>query len=245
MDWSCAVLVIDRSPLFREGLTRIIANGKFHIVATLSSVEDLAAAALPQDRPLLLVLGSRGDPAATAREINAFKQQCPDARIAVLAENHDAEDVVMSFRAGANAYLAKLACHDALIKSLELVMEGETLLSSAILAMILDQRQERGEPGDRADRATAKPEALEGDSIPHLSARERGILSCLAAGSANKVIAHRMGVTEATVKAYVKSILRKIPAINRTQAAIWATRHGYALETEEHSALQQDTMLRH
>jgi two-component system nitrate/nitrite response regulator NarL len=55
-----------------------------------------------------------------------------------------------------------------------------------------------------------------------LSARESQILRCLVEGASNKEIARRLQVTETTVKAHVKGLLRKVRASNRTQAAIWA-----------------------
>ena len=55
-----------------------------------------------------------------------------------------------------------------------------------------------------------------------LSVREKSILQCLALGDSNKAIARKVDIAEATVKAHVKTILRKIRAQNRTQAAIWA-----------------------
>lgn len=58
-----------------------------------------------------------------------------------------------------------------------------------------------------------------------LSAKEAAILHYLARGASNKVIARRLAITEATVKAHVKSVLRKTLVKNRTQAAIWAVRH--------------------
>src|SRR5690606_27993835 len=59
-----------------------------------------------------------------------------------------------------------------------------------------------------------------------LSEREMEILRCLVNGDANKVIANRLDITEATVKVHMKSLLRKIKAANRTQAAIWALNQG-------------------
>jgi two-component system nitrate/nitrite response regulator NarL len=59
-----------------------------------------------------------------------------------------------------------------------------------------------------------------------LSSRELQILGCLVEGASNKVIANQLAITEATVKVHLKSILRKINASNRTQAAIWALHHG-------------------
>ncbi|MGH1571183.1 response regulator transcription factor [Methylobacterium sp. P31] len=63
-------------------------------------------------------------------------------------------------------------------------------------------------------------------SISRLSEREQLILTMLVSGSPNKIIARRLDITEATVKVHMKSIMRKIRASNRTQAAIWAAKNG-------------------
>jgi two-component system nitrate/nitrite response regulator NarL len=68
---------------------------------------------------------------------------------------------------------------------------------------------------------------------PTLSEREIQILDGLVKGHANKVIGRQCGITEATVKVHMKSILRKIRVCNRTQAAIWAHEHGYSGEESE------------
>lgn len=59
-----------------------------------------------------------------------------------------------------------------------------------------------------------------------ISQREEQILQRLMVGDSNKVIAAKIGITEATVKVHLKSLLRKIGATNRTQAAIWAMNNG-------------------
>src|SRR5262249_28327467 len=82
----------------------------------------------------------------------------------------------------------------------------------------------------------------------HLSDREQQILLRLARGEANKIIARLCSITEATVKAHVKAILRKIAVQNRTQAALWAIENGLVGAAEnlpandprvEHAGLQQ------
>src|SRR3546814_3750398 len=60
----------------------------------------------------------------------------------------------------------------------------------------------------------------------NLSDREIEILRCLISGDANKIIARRLEITEATVKVHIKAILRKLRVMNRTQAAIWAVTRG-------------------
>ena len=72
-----------------------------------------------------------------------------------------------------------------------------------------------------ATTAGATPAARNG-----LSQREVQILRCLLNGDSNKMIANHLNITEATVKVHLKSLLRKINASNRTQAAIWALNNG-------------------
>jgi two-component system, NarL family, nitrate/nitrite response regulator NarL len=63
-------------------------------------------------------------------------------------------------------------------------------------------------------------------SVRGLSPREREILQLLVTGASNKLIGNRLGITEATVKVHLKTLLRKIDVNNRTQAAIWAMNNG-------------------
>lgn len=72
------------------------------------------------------------------------------------------------------------------------------------------------------------PDVSEAAMAADLSAREAHVLECLTRGLPNKVIAQEMGITDATVKVHIKSLLNKIGARNRTQAAMWAVQHGYA-----------------
>ena len=68
-------------------------------------------------------------------------------------------------------------------------------------------------------------------SVRGLSPREREILQLLVTGASNKLIATRLGITEATVKVHLKTLLRKIDVNNRTQAAIWAMNNGFTADS--------------
>ena len=65
------------------------------------------------------------------------------------------------------------------------------------------------------------------NSLRGLSPREQEILQSLVTGASNKLIAIKLGITEATVKVHLKTLLRKIDVNNRTQAAIWAINNGF------------------
>jgi two-component system, NarL family, nitrate/nitrite response regulator NarL len=88
------------------------------------------------------------------------------------------------------------------------------------------------ERGDQPSSASCASDVLTGKlapvndrAFPRLSSREHDILCYISEGASNKVIARRFDITEGTVKIHVKTILRKIGASNRTQAAIWAMNH--------------------
>ena len=70
-----------------------------------------------------------------------------------------------------------------------------------------------------ADRATHAP-------TEHLSTREREVLVLVARGSANKQIARRLGISEKTVKGHLTHVFQALGVVDRTQAALWAERHG-------------------
>ncbi len=230
---SFATVLVGSCALFREGLARILSAAEFRIAAAASRVDDVAAESLPQNQPILLIIDVGTDQAATIKDIRAFKSQHPAARVALVA-NHDQlsdSNIVAAFRAGADAYFLKPSC-DTFIKSLELVILGETILPLEVLSYILHHYKEvqpftevatpqaanGGEP-NQAGMASAE---AKGEYAPRLSAREKCILRCLIEGDSNKAIARKNEIAEATVKVHVKAILRKIRVSNRTQAAIWA-----------------------
>jgi two-component system nitrate/nitrite response regulator NarL len=81
--------------------------------------------------------------------------------------------------------------------------------------------------------AGAPREARPQRNVPRLSEREAQVLDSIVRGYSNKIIARKCGITEATVKVHMKSILRKIQVANRTQAAVWAIENSYAIHIEK------------
>jgi two-component system nitrate/nitrite response regulator NarL len=118
--------------------------------------------------------------------------------------------------------LAKSIGREILLRALELVVLGETLLPGELLPYLRAGNRQQPETSGQIEYLGEDLEQSEMDVTPPLSARERSILLCLVEGESNKVIARRIGIAESTVKVHVKTILRKIRAQNRTQAAIWA-----------------------
>jgi two-component system nitrate/nitrite response regulator NarL len=219
---SFAIILIGKSGLLREGLARILSSANFRILASASCADDLPPIK-PQLGQLLFVIVHTGDDFDYALEqIQFFRDHHPGGRIAIVADRYRLGELGSAFRAGANGYFVDIMTCDAFIKSMELVMMGETIFPPAFLSFVLDP--EANPRKETAPRDESSPAILNGteNRLPlQLSTREKSILRCLIEGESNKCIARKINIAEATVKVHVKAILRKIRVQNRTQAAIW------------------------
>ena len=169
-----------------------------------------------------MLLSTSGDNWITASEVRRFKKCYPGARVVVLSDHCDLDVVLSTLEAGANGFVLKQVHYDILAKSLDLVMSGETILSSSVIELFTRQSRP-GNGGQRLLPGPARQAEPEQKSTPRkFSNREAEVLECLTRGEANKLIARKFDITESTVKVHIKAILRKIQLKNRTQAAIWA-----------------------
>jgi two-component system nitrate/nitrite response regulator NarL len=179
----------------------------------------------------------------------------PGLRAVILTASHTADDILLAFVAGACGFLRQDIHSKQLIKSLELIALGESVMHPHFQQMALTSaagpsietagvaaQRELSAEGDGKTSIRLLPPMLEdfrsvissptnGQSMPvnevirSLSRRELVILRTLTEGASNKIIARRLVITESTVKVHMKAILRKLRLQNRTQAAIWARTH--------------------
>ena len=224
---SFATIIVGKSILLREGLARILHSANFRILASVSCANELLPnellpSKLQPHQPLFLVVHTGDDFDAAVEQIELLRDQHPGGRIAIVADHYRLGELVSAFRAGANGYFVDIMTCDAFIKSLELVMMGETIFPPAFLSFVLDPEGTLlGETAPRDENNQAMPIRTKNPFAPQLSTREKLILRCLIEGDSNKCIARKINIAEATVKVHVKAILRKIRVHNRTQAAIW------------------------
>ena len=220
--YSFATVVVGRNSLRREGLAGILRSANFRILASISCADDLLTSKVQPDQTLFLIIHNGDDFDGAIEQIELFRERHTGGRIALVADHYRLTELVSAFRAGATGYFVDLMSCDAFIKSLELVMMGETVFPPAFLSCVLDSESERmHEAGPRGDNREVILGVEEEPIAPQLSPREKSILRCLIEGDSNKCIARKIDIAEATVKVHVKAILRKIRVQNRTQAAIW------------------------
>ena len=130
------------------------------------------------------------------------------AQVVVLTSFSDSERIVAALDAGAVGYLLKDAEPDDLLEGIRAAARGESPLHPRAARQLLTARTaSRGGPVD-------------------LTPRETEVLSLVRKGLANKQIARRLGISERTVKAHLTSTFQRIGVADRTQAALWAERHG-------------------
>lgn len=229
MRWrqSFATVLVGKSILLREGLARILRSANFRILASVSCIDDLLPHKIQQNRRLFLVVHTGDDFDAAVEQIELFREQHPGGRIAIVADHYRLVEMVSAFRAGANGYFADVMTCDVFIKSIELMMMGETIFPPAFLSSVLVAESDHlSEAVSPDEDGPAIPSAAKYAIVPQLSPREKSILQCLIEGDSNKCIARKIDIAEATVKVHVKAILRKIRVQNRTQAAIWGMNNG-------------------
>ena len=235
---SFATMLVGKSILLREGLARILRSANFRILASVSSADDLLSSKFPTQQPLFLIVHTGVDFDAALGQIELFKRRHPDGRVAIVADRYRLGELLSAFRAGANGYFVDVMTCDVFVKSLELVMMGETIFPPAFLSYVLGAEADHPNPAAPvAENSDAITVAAEDTLAPRLSPREKIILRCLIEGDSNKCIARKIEIAEATVKVHVKAILRKIRVQNRTQAAIWAMNNGSLTQPANNGSL--------
>lgn len=241
-------IIIEPRLLVREALESLMANHSYRVVCDVGSLADIANPSTIADGPKLVILGSQSADIAVTEALG-IRKLWSDSKIILLCEFASAADFQKLLTSEIDGCVPLIVSPDTLINTLDLIMIRDVRVMVVANARHLSIHPPRAEASPRQaiklddprscsteheagsvtvvahNGDTADP-AQPGD-FPNLSEREAQILEGLVKGHANKVIARMFDITEATVKAHMKSILRKIRVANRTQAAIWALEHGY------------------
>jgi DNA-binding NarL/FixJ family response regulator len=200
------VVLVDDHAVIRAGLEQLLSGTED--IAVVGAAEDGARAleVIRRERPdvVLMDLQMPGvDGVAATRMIKA-EQLAVD--VLVLTSYSDAERIVAALDAGAVGYLLKDADPDDVLQGIRAVSRGESPIHPKAARQLLGAR-------------VGSPQA-------QLTARESEVLKLVRDGLANKQIARRLDISERTVKAHLTSAFARIGVADRTQAALWAQRHG-------------------
>jgi len=214
------IVLLCRNALVSIGLKRLLEGTCFFITDS-GSDEGSFSHRHSYTSPKLFILDGSDAPSYIVDTAKALKNRYPEARIALIADGFDLGFVKLARSAGIDGFCLSTNDREVLIRGLEMIILGETVLPTYLMALLLEAVPESEPKDSRAEGELERSDLRPGK----LSTRESQILHCLTEGAPNKIIARKLDVAEATVKVHVKAILRKIGASNRTQAAMWATAH--------------------
>jgi len=212
------VAIVSQNEIEREGLRRILVEQAFEIIGVYRDHQglDLGPAIANKDvAPIVMVIVDAVSEEESLTTCRFVHEHWPSCKIVIFASNCQSQRVADAFQAGIDGYVGKHTSCESLGEMLKLVALGEKMIPSQVLFDLALLKSENASDEFRLSIGEA-----------NLSERELEILQGLIRGDPNKVISRRLTITEATVKVHVKSILRKIGVMNRTQAAIWGMSRG-------------------
>ena len=203
------VVVVDDHPIYRRGLVSLLESGGVAVVGIAEGVEE-AIGVIDSTRPDAVLTDlylSDGSGIALVRRVVALDA---GIRIVVLTVSHDTDEMLASVRAGADGFLTKEQAPERLVRALEGVLDGEAALSRRMAGhLVRDVRD-----GQRRIALASR--------FPHrerLTRRQLEILQLIAEGNSTADMAEQLCLSPETVRWHVKSILRKLHAKNRAEAA--------------------------
>ncbi|MBV8363275.1 MAG: response regulator transcription factor [Candidatus Eremiobacteraeota bacterium] len=204
-----AVIVEDHA-LTRTGLHTALSAAGIHVVG--EAADGITALDTMHEHEPDVAVVDIGLPGRDGIELTQLiRKQLPDTHVVIVTMIDLEQEVVAALAAGADAYCVKTAPPERMIEAVRIAAEGGAYFDPAIAHVVL----RRFAPN--VAEATASP----------LTPRESAILERIAAGVSNAEIAKDLGIGLGTVKGHVRSILEKLSAADRTQAAVVALRRGY------------------
>ena len=206
------ILLVDDQPLFREGLRTLLSvHPDFEVVGEAGNGGE-AIKLVRSLRPLVVLMDLQMPVLDGVAATRALHEEQPDCRVIVLTTFDDDEMVFDGLRAGAVGYLLKDAPSEKLAEAIRVAARGETFLQPSVAAKVVAEFA----------RLSRKTVTTANAIIEPLSEREIEILRLIAQGASNREIAGTLFLAEGTVKNHVTSILGKLEARDRTQAALKA-----------------------
>lgn len=201
------VLIADDHNVVRQGLQTFLSlDPEIEVVGTaVNGVEAVAKTLeLKPDVVILdLLMPEMNGIEATAQ----IKTLLPQTKVLIFTSVLESDAILRALKAGANGYLLKSIQSDELCRTIKMTTNGPVLLSSDVVRLLIKKNEGSS-------------------SAESLTERETEVLRLLAEGKANKEIAHRLQLSEGTIKTHVSIILAKLGLQSRTQAALYAANAG-------------------
>lgn len=207
MEAKANILLVDDHPLFRKGIRQLIElDDDLEILGEArNGAEALAIAREEEPDLILLDLNMQGMDGLET--LKALRASGVGSRIIMLTVSDNEADVVNCIKAGADGYLLKDMEPEDILEKIREATTGKMAISERLTQILAS--------------ALRKPVSTDTDPSASLTSREYEILTRIALGHSNKVIARDLNISDGTVKVHVKHILKKMGMRSRVEAAVW------------------------
>ncbi len=208
------VLIVDDHPMVREGLRSMLKSPDIRIVGEATNGRE----AIERTRALspdIVLMDIRMPDMDGLEALAAIKRIRPQTRVIMVTTYQSTAYLLRALAAGASGFVLKDISRESLLATIRAVATGATSVDQQFLQQALRQMHEPDES------YIESPEVLE-----PLTPREMDVLWLMVEGLTNAAIARALGLSPTTVKSYVQTILQKLNATDRTQAAVKAIRLG-------------------
>jgi DNA-binding NarL/FixJ family response regulator len=197
------IMIVEDHPVFREGLSLILASQSDMVVVAEVSNADEALREYRHVRPDLVLMDQRLPGSSGTEALVAIRNQFPQAKIIMLTTSSGDVEIQRALRAGALAYVLKSTPKNELLQIIRDVAAGLRRIPSDVAGYVAEHLGQED-----------------------LTPRELEVLGLIRDGNRNKQIADKLSISEATVNFHVKNIVDKLQANDRTHAVTIALRRG-------------------
>jgi DNA-binding NarL/FixJ family response regulator len=209
------VVIADDHVLYRRGLQMVVSQDEdIEIVGEAGDGKE-AVDRTVELLPDVVLMDVRMPHTSGIQACQTIKALVPSTKIIMLTMSDEESDLYEAVKAGANGYLLKDVPGEEIAEGVRAVHHGDSLISPSMASKLL------AEFAQMSKRQGDRPAAVD---APHLTDRELEVLRLVARGMANKEIAHKLFISENTVKNHVRNILEKLQLHSRMEAAMYAVR---------------------
>lgn len=216
------VLVVDDHAIVRKGLQAFLELSPGFIVVGEAASGEESVTKTRELAPDIVLMDVRMPGVNGIEACRMILEENPEVKVVMLTSYSDEESVLASILAGAKGYILKKVDTDILLRDLERVSRGESLLDPAVTEYVFKRLKSLTRPINNTS---------EFEMLNQLTLQEKRILSLIAQGKTNKEIAAEIFISSKTVRNYVTNILNKLNLSNRAQAAAYAASIGLTKES--------------
>lgn len=209
------VVLLDTREIYRKGTTNVLNTAKnIEVIDACTTIIDTVEK-VNKLKPDLVIISTKVPIKNCIEAVRRICEEAKEARILMLSYSREGTDLVDAIRAGVKGYISETTSIENLIKSIEIVAEGGTVIGNPMSEIML-----------REFTMIEEAELHRTKYTDALSEREREVINLLSQGQTNKEIAESLCISESTVKVHIHNIIRKMNVRNRQQVLVVAMEEG-------------------